>query len=166
MALVGASQESLSQVVTASGTTAALSTETSTLTAQLGTKVQTEIDEAAAAFQTEFTGIGETMLAQINATNADVQALEATGTSPEQARLAAADFTKLLGDLQTRSETAIGEFKTSATNRAAAINDVIGPRLGQILAGFEADVSTFGSAVTTYSNGLADLDATSITYGA
>lgn len=164
MGIVGASQDSLGQVVSVSGTTAALSTETRTLTAQQGQKVQTEIEEAATAFNTEFNNIGQTMLAQINTTNNDVQALAASGMSAEQARAAAADFTTRLGELQTATEGAIEEFKTSASNRAAAINDVIGPRLGAILTGFETDVTAFGTAVTGYSNGLAEADATSIQY--
>lgn len=164
MAIVGASQDSLSQVVTVSGTTAALSAETGTITAAQGQKVITEIDQAATAFSTEFSNIGQTMLDQINATNNDVQALGATGMSPDQARAAAADFTRLLGDLQTNTETAIGEFKTSATNRANAINEVIGPKLGAILTGFNNEVTSFGTAVNAFGQGLADIDATSIQY--
>lgn len=164
MGTVGASQDSLGQIVSVSGTTAALSAETRTLTTQQGQQVQSEIEEAATAFNTEFTGIGETMLAQINATNNDVQALAASGMSAEQARAAAGDFTARLGELQTTTEAAIEEFKTSTSNRAAAINDVIGVRLGNILTGFETDVTAFGSAVTGYSTGLGEIDASAIRY--
>lgn len=164
MGTVGASQDSLGQVVSVSGTTAALSAETRGLTAQQGQKVQAEIEEAATAFKSEFNSIGETMLAQIHATNNDVQALAASGMSADQARAAAGDFTTRLGQLQTGTEGAVDEFKASVSNRAAAINDVIGPRLGAILTGFETDVTAFGTAVTGYSNGLAEADATSIRY--
>lgn len=164
MAVVGASQDSLTQVVTASGATAALSSETGTLTAAQGQRVITEIDEAATAFSTEFSSIGQGMLDQINTTNNDVQALAATGMSPDEARSAAADFTRQLGDLQTQTEAAIGEFKTSATNRASAINEVIGPKLNAILTGFNTDVSAFGTAVGGFRDGLSEIDATAITY--
>ena len=164
--IVGASTASLSQVTSVATSTATLTSETGVLSAQQGQKVQTEIDQAATALSTEFGKIGSDMLSQVHATNNDVQALAATGMSPDEAKRAAADFTRLIGDVQTKSEQMIADFKTSASNRANAINDVIGPKLGQILSGFEADVTTFGTAVTTYSNGLADLDATSITYGA
>ncbi len=164
MAIVGASSDSLSQVVSASTSTAALSAETGTLTAAQGQKVITEIDEAAAAFSREFGDIGTKMLDQVRATNNDVQALAAVGMSADQAKTAADDFARQLGELQTTTETAIAEFRTSATNRANAINEVIGPKLGAILTGFNTDVTAFGTAVSGFATGLSDIDSTAIQY--
>jgi len=161
---VGASTSSLSEVTSVATSTATLTADTRTLAAQQGQKVHTEIQEAAEAFSKEFDNIGTEMQQQITTTNANVQALAATGMSASEARAAAADFTQQIGKLQTSTQTAIGEFKTSTTNRAQAINDVIGNKLSTILTNFEHDVTSFGTAVTSFSHGLQEADASSIKY--
>ncbi|CAN5690100.1 hypothetical protein BH10ACT1_BH10ACT1_02240 [soil metagenome] len=161
---VGASTASLSEVTSVATTTAALTGDTRTLAAQQGLKVQTEVQEAADAFAKEFDNIGSQMQNTITATNSNVQALAATGMSASEAKAAAADFTTQIGQLQTTTQTAIAEFKTSTTNRAQAINEVIGTKLATILTNFENDVTSFGAAVTSFSNGLQEADSTSIKY--
>lgn len=161
---VGASITSLGSVSRSAGATAELSLHTSQETTRQARLVRTEIQEAADAFNAEFTDIGTRMSQQVDATNNNVQALAATGMSPEQARAASADFHRLLGEVQTTTEAAVEDFKGRAIARADEINEVIATQLHGILAGFEADIAAFGAAVTGFGNGLTDIDSNAIRY--
>lgn len=161
---VGASISSLAGVTRSAGSTAELSLHTSQETARQGQRVRTEIQEAADAFTAEFDDIGSRMQSQVDATNNNVQALAATGMSPEQARAATADFTRLLAEVQATAGSAVADFKARSITRSDEINEVIGTQLKSVLTGFEAEIASFGTAVNGFGNRLTDIDNNAIKY--